>query len=87
MLELLEARLDIIGMHGNVLIMEGDLQVLCVDKDVDHDYTKCELESADLFCGCHEVDRDGVHNGLFGYVENEFVHFSFLNKVVFWCEE
>ncbi len=39
-----------------------------------------------IFGGGHEVDGNGVHGGMLGYIE-ESVLFFFLHKVMLWCEE
>ncbi len=56
-------------------------------EEICHDRPEGAIELCSLFCGCHEVNWDGIHGGLFGRVENESILFPVLDEVVLWLEE
>ncbi len=79
-LEMLEARFGILGIHSNVLVWEEDTPVPFVGKEVDQDCAKCAIKIGTNFCG-------GVEYlvGCLAAIKQVFP-FVFFNKVVLWCE-
>ncbi len=53
-----QARFDIVGMHGNIMIGEGDSKVPYMGEEIGHDHSEHAVQFGALFGGCHEIDWD-----------------------------
>ncbi len=76
----MEAWFDVIGMHGNVMVKEGDVRISDVCKKIYQDQFEGAIQLFALFGRGHD-NGDDIHCGLFSAVEDKLILLAFIDKV------